>query len=63
MKFPFHIMVPDLMYSHGLFQWLDDMGLDEYQDWQVLSLPDKIVGIAFKDGGMAALCKLRFSLS
>lgn len=61
--FPYEIKAPDLMRNHGMFEWLEETGLTEYRDWQVVSTATSIIGIAFKDKGIAALFKLRFSLS
>jgi hypothetical protein len=58
--FPYEFVTPNLWTNQGFFQWLEDMGLQEYVDWQVLSLPDRIVGIAFRDKGIASLYKLRW---
>jgi hypothetical protein len=61
--FPYEIKAPNLMKNHGMFEWLEETGLIEYRDWQVVSTATSITGIAFKNKGMAALFKLRFSLS
>jgi hypothetical protein len=46
--------------TYDVYQWLDDMNLEEYVDWQLRTEPTAVKGIAFKSGSIALMFMLAF---